>query len=163
MEPRAEIVEGRGHGGYFLIGPERSEKNDDCSVPECRWEQISIDEETVVKFLYFFLKDIFDEELNRACRDEWDSEGFDWYGCNYFTYESVRGILDKMDRFADLLENNYHNPLLDGLKQGFRASSFDQDYYERPAKDRLPDDVLLETNRGIAVDFYRRFSKRCGL
>ena len=50
--------------------------------------------------------------------------------------------------------------LLDELKKGFHASSFDRDYYYIAAENRLPDAVIIETNRHVAVDFYRRFAKR---
>lgn len=75
-------------------------------------------------------------------------------------YESVVKILDEIDRYADMIENDYHNPILDELKKRFHSSSFDPDYHYTDVENRLPDEVIIESNRSIAVRFYRHFSAR---
>lgn len=150
------IVEGDGEGGYFSITPVAAEGRASLSR---EFDRISLDEDEILDFLYFFLKKYYNPELNRRYREEWNDDDFDWYGDNYFTYESMKKIIKDIECCADMLQHDYANPLLDELKKGFHASSFDQDYYIA-TENRLPDAVIIETNRHVAVDFYRRFAKQ---
>lgn len=57
-------------------------------------------------------------------------------------------MLDQIDRYAEMLDNDYENPLLEGLKQGFYAASFDNSYYCTSDEDRPNDEEILRQNRG---------------
>lgn len=152
------ITEGHGRGGYFHIMPVAAEESQNTSVET---DVISLDEDEIFDFLYFFLKKYYDPELNRKCRGEWNhDEDFDWYGDNYFSYAAMKSIVHDIEQYAEMIRDDYKNPLLAELKKGFHASSFDQDYSYTIVENRLPDAVIIETNRHIAVDFYQRFANR---
>lgn len=147
------IVEGHGRGGYFHIRPVTAEGSEHKDI-------ISLDLYEISGFLYFFLEKHYDSELNLSCRKMCIDEKFDWYGDNYFTYESMKEIIADMERCADMLQRDYDNPLLDELKNDFPAPCFDEDYFYTAKEKRPPDNVIIEKNRRVAVDFYRRFARR---
>ena len=72
----------------------------------------------------------------------------------------MESIVHDIERYAEMIQDDYENPLLAELKKGFHASSFDKDYSYTAVENRLPDTVIIETNRHIAVDFYQRFANR---
>ena len=107
------------------IVPASKKKTDEYEFEIDREQMISIDDGDMSEFVYFFFKDLYDQKLNKICRESCEENGFDWYGFNFFTYAATKKALDQMERFADLIENDYRNPLLAELKTHFRASSFD--------------------------------------
>lgn len=142
------IVEGHDGSSYFWIKPTTQEKEYGSLFRSCPRQERSIEEDDFAEFLYFFLKQYYDEALNKACKSEHEEKGFRWYGDNHYSYETVLEMLDQIDRYAEMLDNDYENPLLEGLKQGFYAASFDNSYYCTSDEDRPNDEEILRQNRG---------------
>lgn len=101
-------INGHNPSSYFWIRPVNQGKNvfdGDGGCYYCYDEEISIEEEVVSDFLYYqFLKPHFDTFIKYSCRES-DESGFDWWGHNLYTYESVRKMAEEMKIFAK--ENSF--------------------------------------------------------
>lgn len=143
--------------GDFDIAPVPAENADITgAAPDC----ISLEESAMQEFVYFFLQKHYDPVLNDRYREPWYGEGFEWNGNNCFTYASMRRLLAEMECCADMLQSDYDNPLLDALKRGFCAESFDERYAQMATEGRPSAGAVIRANRHVAIDFYRRFARR---
>ena len=160
------IVEGHDGSSYFWIMPVRHvEVSDDnwYGIEECREQEISIEEDDIGEFLYFFLEKYFDPDYPYGqVRDRYCGSGFEWnLEYNIYTYETIRKMLDEIELCARLLETDFDNPALTDFKKGFHSVTFDPD--ENRFQKRLTDEEeehLIRDNIGIALDFYDRFVRR---
>lgn len=160
------IVEGHDGSSYFWIMPVRHvEVSDDnwYGIEECREQEISIEEDDIGEFLYFFLEKYFDPDYPYGqVRDRYCGSGFEWnLEYNIYTYETIRKMLDEIELCARLLETDFDNPALTDFKKGFHSVTFDPD--ENRYQKRLTDEEeehLIRDNIGIALDFYDRFVRR---
>lgn len=157
------IVEGHDGGSCFWIMPVRHvEASDDnwYGIEECCEQEISIEEDGIGEFLYFFLEKYFDPDYPYGeARDQYCGSGFEWnLEYNIYTYERIRKMLDDIERCAGLLESDFGHPALANLKKGFHPYTFDPD--ENRYQKRLTDEEkehLIRDNIGLALDFYERF------
>lgn len=157
------IVEGHDSSSYFWIMPVRhAEISDDNwhGIEECREQEISIEEDDVGEFLYFFLEKYFDPDYPYGqVRDRYCGSGFEWnLEYNIYTYETIGKMLDDIERCAGLLKTDFDNPALTALKEGFHPYTFDPD--ENRYRKKLTDqekEQLIRDNIGLALDFYERF------
>ena len=160
------IVEGHDGSSYFWIMPVRHvEVSDDnwYGIEECREQEISIEEDDIGEFLYFFLEKYFDPDYPYGqVRDRYCGSGFEWnLEYNIYTYETIRKMLDEIELCAGLLETDFDNPALTDLKNGFHPYTFDPDEnrYQKKLTDQEKEH-LIRDNIGIALDFYERFVGR---
>ncbi len=112
-------------------------------------------------FLHRFLNEFFDPNLKFNIERQdvaagLDKNEFDWYGESFYTYDGMRNICSKLLKIADLLENNYDNPELEGIKSDFElwrmVPEDDPDYNLKGN----PADAI-ERHKDVVIDFYRRF------
>lgn len=159
---QVEIVAGHDSSSYFWIMPVKhstpTEENPE-GVFEHRYEEISIEEDDVGTYLYYYLKKYFDVgyEYGKA-RDE-GCKGFEWYlTYNFYSYETMNKMLQEIEEKALLLANDFENKKLEPLTKHFHYSDFlpsnirwSRNYTEEEQKE------IIKNNIGIAVNFYKRF------
>ena len=115
-------------------------------------------------FLSSFLDRHFDSVLNRQCEPDYIEEtGFDLFGSNLYTYDSVERMLEDIERSADLLETDFDHESIAELVSRFCSSEShftdlmtDEMYRMTKAEKR----EFIRCRIGVATDFYRRFTRR---
>lgn len=162
-----KIIEGHDPSSYFWFRPVRVK-----TTRKILWEEVeelgeefSIEEGDVDCFLSHFLYKHFDEELaynkNRYEYGQGFVRKFEWYLThNFYTYETLRSMLDDIAHTADLLEIDYDNPTLNDLKKRFSI------YYMCPSdcEDyKSGDKQAIRRHIGVVTNFYRRFVSRLSL
>ena len=166
------ILEGTDYGSYFMIVPTMAEEQEiDSSFS---WEtknyykkRIMIEEDDVRSFLFYFLYKYFDEDYNKkyADRDPYDSVRFESYlDPNLYSYPAMKEMLLEIEEKARLLQEDFENPELNELIDGFAISYFlpdelwdlphQEDWNEKKRRQ------IIRDHLGIAIDFYARFVKR---
>ena len=126
------ILEGENTSSYFAICPlsvEKEEKN-----PRYSWEtkdyyqyRMMIEEDDVQFFLFYFLYKYFDEDYNKkyAGRDPYDSVKFErWADPNLYSYPNMKEMLQEIEEKTRLLQEDFENPELKELIDGFAISYF---------------------------------------
>lgn len=86
------ITNGRDSGGNFWIVGINKNGERKSDIPKLSCFGMSIEEDNVKEYLYDFLLKYFDRSVQE--RDEYDREGFDFYGVNLYTFETMRKMLD---------------------------------------------------------------------
>ena len=166
------ILEGTDYGSYFMIVPTMAEEQEiDSSFS---WEtknyykkRIMIEEDDVKSFLFYFLYKYFDEDYNKkyADRDPYDSVRFESYlDPNLYSYPAMKEMLLEIEEKARLLQEDFENPELNELIDGFAISYFlpdelwnlphQEDWNEKKRRQ------IIRDHLGIALDFYARFVSR---
>ncbi len=130
------IVDGHNGSSYFWIMPVRvidySDTSNSDSVAEMGSVEISIEEDDVGKYLMPFLNKHFDDELEANKKRQ--VSGFEWYLThNFFTFDSMLGVLKDISDTIDVLTSRGENEFTQKLK-----------------------DVEVE----LIIDFYHRFTYR---
>ena len=157
------IVEGHDSGSYFWIMPVKPSKEAFWGVEEYQKEEISIEEDDVFTFLYYFLNKYFDDSFPyEGIRSEYCGNRFEWnLEYNLYSYKTMHIMLQDIEECADLLEHEFDDSYLAGLKERYKWQDFD------PAdgnwSKRLSDkeaEAIIRKNIYIATDFYRRFVRR---
>lgn len=166
------ILEGENTSSYFAICPltvEKEEKN-----PRYSWEtkdyyqyRMMIEEDDVQFFLFYFLYKYFDEDYNKkyAGRDPYDSVKFErWADPNLYSYPTMKEMLQEIEEKTRLLQEDFENPELKELIDGFAISYFLPDeLWNLPDQEDWNEEKkreIIRDNLGIALDFYARFVKR---
>lgn len=175
-----EIIEGHDPSSYFWFHPAVLKKNKEDDVFDVKLyaDEISIEEDDILHFLYYFFKKYFDTDLEyNVKRDYYDISRavpaeFEWYlEYNFYTYEAMERMLNEIDTYAYLFENDYDNPLTDELKKSmaphFNYISDDEvinleEYIQKGYVPKEPDraEKCMRENIGCAIDFYKRFTAR---
>ena len=166
------ILEGTDYGSYFMIVPTMAEEQEiDSSFS---WEtknyykkRIMIEEDAVSSVLFYFLYKYFDEDYNKkyADRDPYDSVRFESYlDPNLYSYPAMKEMLLEIEEKARLLQEDFENPELNELIDGFAISYFlpdelwnlphQEDWNEKKRRQ------IIRDHLGIALDFYARFVSR---
>ena len=166
------ILEGTDYGSYFMIVPTMAEEQERDS--SFSWEtknyykkRIMIEEDDVRSFLFYFLYKYFDEDYNKkyADRDPYDSVRFESYlDPNLYSYPAMKEMLLEIEEKARLLQEDFENPELNELIDGFAISYFlpdelwnlphQEDWNEKKRRQ------IIRDHLGIALDFYARFVSR---
>ena len=166
------ILEGTDYSSYFMIVPTMAEEQEINS--SFSWEtknyykkRIMIEEDDVRSFLFYFLYKYFDEDYNKkyADRDPYDSVRFESYlDPNLYSYPAMKEMLLEIEEKARLLQEDFENPELNELIDGFAISYFlpdelwnlphQEDWNEKKRRQIIRDYL------GIAIDFYARFVSR---
>ena len=123
---------------------------------------ISMEEEDILDFLYYFLDKYFDESCpHEVFRDCCQDERFAWYDYTLYSYDAMHAMLDEIERCALLLKTDFDNPVLTPIKENFEPCIFDPNNYYS-SKYFSPDEAaqLIRQNIGLAIDFYERLVRR---
>lgn len=164
LRPARQIVITDGHdsGSSFKIAPLREAELEANSFWEVRRvrSQICVDESDLGDFLYPFLERFFETKRDQSSArgDGCGDKGFDWYDNNLYSRAVTEEMLDQIERCAAILETDFDAPEISWLKAHFQPRRFDPDE-NCWAKQYTPEeaDAVIRAERGLAVDFYRRF------
>jgi hypothetical protein len=164
------IVEGHDYSSYFWINPVKildvPSENDHDSIDEYVTEEISIDEDDVSEFLYYFLEKHFDSQIQVTGRKKNEKRSFEWnLEHNIYTYESVTKIIAEIRATANLFIDDFDNQALSKIKERFSLSTIICEDFTCNASgefDQHRDEIIRE-NIGIVIDFYERFCRRMEL
>lgn len=169
-----EIIEGHDPGSYFWIFPVKILRNHDIWRDEVEQlpDEISIEEDYVHDFLLDFFNKYFDDDLDineeriMFFADEENDghsyiNGLDWnLEYNFYTYDTIRLMLEDIEKTAELLVADYENDALQQIKKHisnyYMAEYGSGDY--KIGKEKQPQD--FKNNAYIIVDFYTRFVDR---
>lgn len=174
------IIDGHDCSSYFWIQPVRvidfEDTNGIDNVAEMESSEISIEEDDVAQYLTPFLYKYFDEELevnkkriDYITDDEQETvyySGFEWYLThNFYTYSSVKNILNDIRDTIDALSTGRKNEFTDTLKEkrGWAAGQlcYAKGWTEEQIKeynDNRPKEDDTEVK--LIIDFYERFIYR---
>lgn len=166
-----EIKEGHDCSSYFWIRPVRVEAKGKILWDKTAYmgEEISIEESDVDCFLAYFFYKFFDKELlyNKNRWDECEGEfitDFEWWLTdNFYTYETMRKMLEEITQAALMLEKDYDNPALNEIKKKFSVfymCDCNSEDYKNYAKDLVSKEEIIRKNIGVVIDFYFRFVRR---
>ena len=132
------IIEGSCGGSYFNIFlaeiiniNEDTDLND--NVKEISDFSISIEEDTIHKFLYPLLLKYFNPSLLEN-KNRGDAEGFEWYLTNnYYTIDDIEKMIKEIKQIMILLKEDYNNSKLDFISEGYKSDSADEfiNFYKR--------------------------------
>ncbi len=157
------IANGRDGGGTFWITC--FNRNDENCIDRfsCDSFGISIDDGEVYTYLSEFLEKYYDPNLQE--RENYGDEGFEWYGNNYFTFDTMRTMISEIRETAKKLRKNFDDPSLDAVKSHFPHWDYSDDdcFLMDPSPKKLTDAEINEIRRKhlpIALDFYERFCTR---
>ena len=150
------IVNGRDGGGTFWIIGISSKEERESEIPNLDCFGMSIDDTVVGEYLTEFLYKYFDPSVQK--RDEYEERGFDWYGGNLYTFETMRKMLDDIYQVMRMIREDYDNPELSKIKDHWPLYP-----YTRKRRDELSDVEINEVRKKAVPDaliFYERFCAR---
>lgn len=163
-EYEIEIKEGHDGSSYFWIMPVKiidyCDTDDLTNVEEYRKVEISIEEENVGAFLHPFLKEFFDSNLKANKNRNNVNDKFEWnLTHNYYSFENMHKMIEKINIVADLLINDYYNNMLDDYIKnyisyiGLLIPSYDYNKMYTEEEDK----EFIKNHVNIIVNFYKRF------
>ena len=92
-------------------------------------------------------------------RPDYCGNQFEWnLEYNVYSYKTMRVMLQDIEECIDLLEHEFDDPCLDGVKERYKWHSFDPEsdnWSKRPSDKEA--EVIIRNNIHVATDFYRRF------
>ena len=150
------IVNGRDGGGTFWIIGISSKEERESNIPNLDCFGMSIDDTVVGEYLTEFLYKYFDPSAQE--REEYDEPGFDWYGGNLYTFESMRKMLDDIYQVMRMIREDYDNPELSKIKAHWPLYP-----YTKKRRDELSEMEINEIRKKVVPDallFYERFCAR---
>lgn len=174
-EKMIKIVEGHNSSSHFWIMPVKikdmnKNTNDIDNVDEYRKLEISIEEEDVDSYLRPILLEIFNDELPENKKREIDLvhyinpeaySTFEWYlTYNFFTFEDIEELINRIKRISKLLKNDYNNVELDRIKLNYDWLIYGLAEYDRKREYSIEEkDKMIKENIDLIIDFYERFIK----
>ena len=159
IDDQVFICNGRDAGGTFWIVPTNSDRDKDREIPFFSNFGMSIDDYYVSEYLSEFLYRYYDPSIQEEEPYYPDmGRGFDWYGVNLYTYESMRQMITDIKHAAELLTNDYDNPELDSIKKHLPWHSDSGKKYDEFTEDEINE--LRKNGVPKAIDFYQRFVGR---
>lgn len=150
------IVNGRDGGGTFWIIGISSKEERESNIPNLDCFGMSIDDTVVGEYLTEFLYKYFDPSAQE--REEYDEPGFDWFGGNLYTFESMRKMLDDIYQVMRMIREDYDNPELSKIKAHWPLYP-----YTKKRRDELSEMEINEVRKKVVPDallFYERFCAR---
>ncbi len=177
------IVDGHDCSSYFWIMPVRvidhSDTNAIDNVARMRSAEISIEEDDVAQYLTPFLYKYYDDELEankQRIEDRWIDDdgneqteavrGFEWYLThNYFTFDSIVAILKDIKDTVDALSSGRENEFTEELRKKRGTSTYELLYAKNLSEAEIAEynanrPTEDDTEIGLIIDFYRRFTYR---
>ena len=158
IDEQVFICNGRDAGGTFWIVPINSDRDKDREIPFFDNFGMAIDDYYIEEYLSEFLYRYFDPSIQKESYYPDSGRGFDWYGVNLYTYESMKKMIADIRRAAGLLASDYDNPELDKIKAHFPWHPYTDKH-----RDALTDAEMNELRKNgvpMAIDFYQRFVDR---
>ena len=170
-----KIKEGHDGSSYFWIMPvkikDTNKNTDDIdNIEECRELEISIEEEDIRAYLFPLLLEVFNDELEANKKRNVEminyirpevTSSFEWYlTYNFFEYEDIENLIERIKHISILLEKDYNNPQLDEIKMDYDWLIYFLPEYDRKKEySKEEKDKLIENNKNYIIDFYSRFTK----
>ena len=168
-----KIKEGYVGGTCFSIMPVRikdtnKNTNDSDNVEECKELEIAIEEDDVRAYLYYILLEIFNDSLDANIIRHIEegsfykvdiTSTFEWNRTyNFFDFEDIERLIDRIKHLSNLIENDYNNFELFKYKVNYAELAFSLPEYDF-SKDYSVEEVdeLVEKNKNYIIDFYNRF------
>ena len=148
---QVEIIPGQEGGGTFWITAFSSKED----VYRRNKAGISIDDLSVSSFLGTFLYKHLDKSIQE--REDYENEGFEEYGQNYYTFESIHGIIEEIRQTISLLESDYDDPSLDEIKRHYSIVHFADKETDICSLSDEEKASIIKQNKYVAIDFYERF------
>ena len=169
-----EIFEGHNPSSYFWIMPVVLHKEFDIFLDDVERvnDEISIEEDSIYSFLYYFYIRYFDDDLainqeRIMCFDKnvvdghHHLPGFDPnLEYNFYTYDTIKLMLDDILNTAKLLEVDYDNESLKPVKEDFWLSLMTEDGSNDYKTEDENHPQAIKRNIHVVIDFYRRFVDR---
>jgi len=152
------ITAGRDGGGTFWIIPTHSDDRpykkehnisdyDNCGM--------SVDDSYIYEFVIEFLYKYFDQSIQD---EDHDRDGFDGYGGNLYSRESMEKIVEEIRETVSLLQTDFDNPMLGEIKKNFSPYTFSPETSGKLSEKKKNE--LYQKNIDLAIDFYIRFADR---
>ena len=152
------ITAGRDGGSTFWIIPTHSDDRpykkehnisdyDNCGM--------SVDDSYIGEFLIEFLYKYFDRSIQD---NDHDRVGFDWYGGNLYSRESMQNIVEEIRETVILLRTDFDNPKLAEIKKHFSPYTFSPETSGKISEKKKNE--VYRKNVDLAIDFYTRFADR---
>lgn len=158
-----EIVKGHDTSSYFWIMPAKvvdfnKPTNELKNVDECKICEISIEEDIIETYLYYFFKKYFDETLLSNKYRE-GCKGFERYlEHNFFTFESMKEIIEDIKCLVNQIENDYDS-IDKEILQRFTGSWYYVVDYDCWKENDIIKANIVKDNKDIIIEFYNRFIK----
>lgn len=152
------IAAGRDGGGTFWIIPTYSNDRPykkERDISDYDNYGISVDESFIYEFLIEFLDKHFDQSIQDK---DHDIDGFDEYGVNLYSRESMRKIIEEIRETIILLQTDFDNPKLGEIKKHFSPYTFSLETSSNLSKKKKNE--IYRKNIDLAIDFYTRFADR---
>lgn len=155
------IINGHEIGSYFWIMPVKiknieKDTNDSNNIEELRKYEISIEENDVFTFLFYYLEKYFqDKSLANKNRSfvyptkysDGKTSNFSWnLDYNFYDFENIINMIKEIKTDVEKLKNNYFDSSLDELKN----------YLKNKYNDNIIDAPSPEIRRQI-IEFYEEF------
>lgn len=170
-----QIIEGHNSSSYFWIMPVKikdiTKNTDDFNnVEEYRELEISIEEEDIRAYLFPILLEFFDDNLeeNKKRGVEYvqyinpeECSTFEWYlTYNYYTFENIENMINKIKELIALLNIDYNSKKLEEIKKQYDWLLYETSEYN-PNKNYTENEIndIIERNKDMIIDFYERFIK----
>ena len=163
------IVDGHDGTSFFWIMPVRvvdnTDTNETNNIAEMGSNEISIEQDDVSQYLFPFLYNYFDDQLD-ANKNRQDANGFEWYlTYNFFTFESMTNILHDISDTIDALLTGRNNEYTAELREK-RGTATYKLLYARDLTEKQIEEFNAnrptedDTEIDLIIDFYRRFIYR---
>ncbi len=164
------IEEGKLSGGYFMVFPVRNNPNENEVFATNDEDIFCLDVTFSFPYVVFFFKKYFDASIQfRRYQGIDDSQDFDFFGENIFSYQSIKQVLNEIKKITFLLKTDYHNQKLNDLKAYLTEYYYienpnDKGYISVKRSDTDEEKrIFVEENIHYLIDFYQRFIARMEL
>ena len=161
-----KIIEGIREENYLFIAPlkyVRKTKENPEGIEMIIPEGISIEHDIAWEFLSYFLTKYFDPNYPyKELRDESKDIKFAWNTeYNIYTIESIKNMINEIDRCINLLKFDYANKELSEIKKYFSTYTFWSDEEDLKNIHNIDErNHIIKKNKFIAITFYEDFSSK---
>lgn len=163
-----EIIDGFERGANFWIGACKSEndKSDKFSYFDhvSDISGITLDEVFAFPYVSWFIEKYFEPSI-QPYNDEYECNGFNWWGENYYTYDSVKVVIGDLKELIYLLQKKaFHMTKVIEWQDNVIRYGFDYIFLEKfnlysewRSLDKAGKYKFIENNCDIFINFYIRF------
>ena len=161
------IIKGHKGSSYFSIQPVKIiDINEDTDyyenieyLSEC---EISIEEDDIDAYLFYFFFKFFDAELkenmaregtNGTMYNTWGYSEFEWnLTHNFYTFEDMENMIKHIREIIKILINDFESPVLDLIKEKY---DWLIGYTGKMSKEVK--DLRIKEKRDVIIEFYHEF------